>query len=291
MSKEKLDWFNLDNYESSKNFSAKEWAVEIEERLLMEFFLSEDKKNSITSEGINNYKYGLDRYEHIKNFGLFNTGLSDENVIEFDRKIDDRNRYVTDLTTEDAFGFLYYSDRKNEYIDDISKWNACAIGSGDAKKWFEIMKDKYGKAMSDELVENYDRDDKLRNEKNVFSNDLGCRFLNVDLNTSDEILIEEFKKWLQIQRVDYDFKFPESNFKRTQFVDWYKNQLLAYWDIVTLSKFDGIAITNEAIGRLLFPDEFNVAISERIRKVVRPKSKRLMNIDVAEMLSSQAHVE
>lgn len=291
MTKEKFVWFNLENYEPSKNFSAKEWALEVKQRLLMEYFISEENKNARTPKEQYEYKLGIEMCEHIKKFGLFNNNLLKSHVPELDKKIDDKSLFLKDLSVQEAYGFLYYSDKKDDFINDMSNWDQCAIGSDAAKKWSKIVNDKYDNAISDELTKMYGREDQLQNNEFGLNYDSGCRYLNVDLNTTDEILRNEFNKWLQLQRNNYDIEYPENNFKKSQYFDWYKNHLLAYWDIVTLSKFDSFTITNEAIGRLLFPDEYDVAISERIRKVVRPKSKRIMNWEIAEILSSQAHME
>ena len=62
---------------------------------------------------------------------------------------------------------------------------------------------KYSHAISIEDIEQADRTCKLNSYDSQGSNDEGYRYLKVDLQASDEILILEFKKWLQIERKNH----------------------------------------------------------------------------------------
>jgi hypothetical protein len=311
MSKVKLDWFKLENYEPSKNFSAEEWAVEIELRLMMQFFSNfikgvsseEIKKrfifksffasfNRLTSyEEKDLYEYATVIKEHIRKFGLINNNLPQKNLLSIVEKSSRENQYVRNISTTEAFGFLYDSDRKDEYSHDMAIYESLPVYV-DKPKSNEIIHSKYAHAISDELLDMYSRTVKLKGSDNVFRYKTdGDRFLNVNLYASDEIIKMEFERWLQVERIKSGIEIKEKNFKSTDFNDWSKNQILACWDIVTISKLEGIEIENEAIGRLIFPNEYDVSLAERVRKVIKPKAKRVINSWVVDALLAQTEAE
>jgi hypothetical protein len=293
MSKVKLDWFKLENYEPSKSFSAKEWEREIIDRLLMVNYLSRFKTD-VPPEEQSFYEHCSEVKEHIKSFGLINTNQPQNKPSLIVEKSSSENKFVNNLSTIRGLGFLHYSDRQDEFINDMLMWESLPIGSDELKKWYEKNHFKYDHAMSDEILDMYNRLHKLRSPEAItFENneDDGERFLSVDLYASDEIIKMEFERWLKLERVKSGIEITEKNFKRTDFNDWSKNQILACWDIVTISNLEGFKIGNEVIGRLLFPNDYDVSLAERVRKVIRPKAKRVINEWVYEALSAQAKTE
>jgi hypothetical protein len=283
VNKNKLPWFDLNNYEPSRVYSANEWFVEIQNRLWIEACLTRYK--SVGSM----YKEGLQLMEHIRKYGLLNSNYNGSFFETVSKELDDENQFITNLDTAQAFGFLYYSDKKEEFNDDAKKFDT-ELGRDESKERLKSFDAKYNHAISTEVIEQADRTFKSF-KFDQGSNDEGYRFLKVDLLASNEILFSEFKKWLQIERKNHGLDMAVRNFTSTDFLDWHNSKILAYWDIVTLCKFDGVIITNDAIGRLLFPNEYEVTLSERIRKVISVKAKRVFNPATSETLKAQVMVE
>ena len=123
MIKSKLAWFNLDNYEPSKNYSASEWFVEINNRLWIEICLTRYKADERM------YKDGLQLVEHIRKYGLLNSNFDGSYFETADKTFDYENQFITNLDTAEAFGFLYYSDKKQEFEDDTRKFEIQRLGS------------------------------------------------------------------------------------------------------------------------------------------------------------------
>ena len=282
MSRTKLDWFDLQKYSLAEKFTAKDWLCEIYGRVLMDFVFSETHED--LSQGL--YEEANLTMNNIKEFGLLSTVKPNKLLIEKQQDFRKLKQYVKNLTTLDAFNLLYYSDKKKSFLLEAQKLDEllkAEFNSVARKGYNDTHSLKYSKAIHLEEIENFDRLEHL----DGFQNDLGSRYLEVDINASDEALVGQFRAWLIEERKNYHLEFPKKDISNSLFLDWYKNQVLAYWDIVALSKYEGISLTNDAIGNMLFPNDIEVTISERIRKVVRPKARRVISIEMAEILDSQ----
>lgn len=100
------------------------------------------------------------------------------------------------------------------------------------------------------------------------------RFLRVDLEAPDELLEAEFDAWLSLQRQRQasSGEITPRMASEADFADWCKYRVLPYIDLAFAMDYEGFRLTQERLGDLLFPDEPDVSIAERIRKVTRPKA-------------------
>lgn len=108
----------------------------------------------------------------------------------------------------------------------------------------------------------------------------GIAQIEVNLNAPDELILHSFKEWLAIQRseeADPLTKRLNKTIDESDFADWTEKQLLAFVDIEIWSKFEDTRITDNAIGAAIFPNEYDISLSERIRKVIRPLSRNVFN--------------
>lgn len=100
------------------------------------------------------------------------------------------------------------------------------------------------------------------------------RYLRVDLEAPDELLEAEFDAWLSLQRqrAASSGEIVPRMVSEADFADWCKYRVLPYIDLGFAMEYEGFRLTQERLGDLLFPDEPEVSIAERIRKVTRPKA-------------------
>lgn len=94
--------------------------------------------------------------------------------------------------------------------------------------------------------------------------------IHVDLNSSDEKLVTDFRAWLAETRRRTGITVKKRKFGSSDFLDWAEKRILAYLDLRIWQEKNNVRLTHHVVGTALFPDEFDVALSERVRKVIAP---------------------
>ena len=64
--------------------------------------------------------------------------------------------------------------------------------------------------------------------------------------------------------------------------------ILPYLDLTLWAQAHGVEITQHAIGSALFPDEYDVNLAERIRKVTKPRALKVSTESYVRALLSLA---
>ncbi len=113
------------------------------------------------------------------------------------------------------------------------------------------------------------------------------RFLEVNIRASDEKILKDFKSWLQKSRIDMGGEFLKHEFSSLDFKDWYKSRLLPYWDLTKIAKHEDATIPFHILGAALFPDDYEVDLAERVRKVMKRKCQQIFSLAVVEVLKRQ----
>ncbi|MDO9050980.1 MAG: DUF6387 family protein [Methylotenera sp.] len=275
-----VSWFNFDNYKDCENFTALDWSNEILQRILLHIkcfndgsFYDEKKKiSSIDSQD------AINQIESIKKFGLFKNSNLYKNEVGKQRVLHSlqdtkKERYLDDITEFDAYKFLHSSRNKHKIEKDMDILADNFI-SFERNKDMEMLFEEYQSPFSN--IENA-------------NDDYGTRYLRVNLDCTDESLQNLFLKWLNIQRSE--FPFSQKNIKTPLFTHWNAQRLLAYWDVITVLKHEGNSMTNNALGELIFFDEFDVVLEERIAKTTDPNAKKMISFETLDILYAQAHSE
>ncbi|HDR9148895.1 TPA: hypothetical protein QDA88_001210 [Burkholderia vietnamiensis] len=205
------------------------------------------------------------------------------------RKIEDgegfsKNVFRSQVRDQTALELLFggwsleaYGDRDQKYIDAHAivqeDMNGEIKNSNDdaAKKAHEVLDVPAWKMLTDLGVE-------LSGEVTV----------NVDLFSSEEKLVADFKVWLRATRAALNVPDLKGRFDQSDFDRWHRNRILAYLDITLWGKVKGVRLTNQIIGVALFPNEYNVSLAERIRKTVAPEALAAYSTPYLEALLSQA---
>ena len=79
-------------------------------------------------------------------------------------------------------------------------------------------------------------------------------------------------------------------FSKVDFARWSANAVLPYIDLEIWSKYEGGSIPSHVMADAIFPDEIDIDVSEKIRKVTKPSAKKLLNYSTIEMLKRQANL-
>lgn len=115
--------------------------------------------------------------------------------------------------------------------------------------------------------------------------------INVDLHGSEEKIVSDFIAWLRRTRQTIGIVAPKKRFSRQDFIEWTNFAILPYLDLTCWADAHEIEITQQVLGIALFPNDFNVNLAERIRKVVRPLALTAVGEVSTNALRSQALAE
>lgn len=122
-----------------------------------------------------------------------------------------------------------------------------------------------------------------------------CQALvSVNLTSPDELILASFKSWLgkrrkYLQENAGDFEIEQKPFSQKQFDKWERLELLGFIDLVIIANRYDSKISNHRIGALLFPDEYDTDTGERVRKVIAPEVKFVLQDTTLMALEALAH--
>jgi hypothetical protein len=275
-------WFDLTNYDCLDNFTVHDWRTILIDRLLMSAELngSEDSilegRNENAKPNIKTRKYweSVRIYGSRKNnphFGWYEKQQAPHRVIEVQKSnLYSKTGAIRDATYLEAMLDIVRHENFHEIVEGLNILN-------ETKDVFELTQKKEGKNILRER------------EKIIKKFDFPIKhwflpYLRINLNASDEQLIENFSHWLALMRAG---DTGSVRIKKKDFDDWIIAKALPYFDLLNIAKLDGVRITNHLIGDLLFPDEFEVDLSERIRKVTKPKTKTMFALETFGLLGAQ----
>lgn len=111
--------------------------------------------------------------------------------------------------------------------------------------------------------------------------------VDVDLHSSDEKLVSDFRLWLKETREKVGIRGTPRKFGETDFSHWARMRVLAYFDIAMWAKANSVKITYQALGNALFPNEYDIGLGERVRKVLIPLAEFAVAVSTVEALQSQ----
>jgi hypothetical protein len=69
--------------------------------------------------------------------------------------------------------------------------------------------------------------------------------------------------------------------------DWSQHRILPYLDLTFWAEVEGVALTQQLLGEVLFPREYGVNLAERIRKTVAPLARKVVTYDFCNYLVVQ----
>ena len=121
--------------------------------------------------------------------------------------------------------------------------------------------------------------------------DIGDVFVRVNLHASEEQLTADFANWLTTTKRERLIDLPRRRITPGDLKEWARFRVLAYLDLTMWARATGCEITHQAIGLALFPKEFEVVLSDRVRKVIAPLARRISTFEFCTFLRAQATAE
>jgi hypothetical protein len=116
------------------------------------------------------------------------------------------------------------------------------------------------------------------------------QIVSINLRASDEQLELDFKKWLDEKREVNNCKVQSKIFTSKDYKKWVKNMVLPYLDLTMVASFEGKELPQHLIADLLYPDVFDVATTEKVRKAVKPLAESLLKREVISAFTAQCGI-
>lgn len=255
------EWFDLDNYTICQSFSRSDWWKAITfRRISLYTGISKDLMDGINREFlINTLIYFSKNNEKIHSGYDVIESSSVEEMKLFD---------FIDLQS-----FLYEHNPK--VINQINSILNSRLGVASAEghcdgalSWHDMdfnIPDELPFDLHAALSDNYSGIKK---------------FLNVDLTCSDEKILSDFSVWLKNER-EAGIKNAKSQRKTDNDLrKLHEFGILPYIDLFLWCEITGTQLNQYQIANLLFPNEVNVDIKDRLRTVTRPKAMELLKSKV-----------
>ena len=115
--------------------------------------------------------------------------------------------------------------------------------------------------------------------------------LVINLNANDDQIAADFKGWLEKIRQQRPLVCVTKPFNENEYKDWCEYKIIPYLDLKIWSEFSGKKLTNAVIGNAIFPDDFDIDTTERVRRTTKPKADWLMQYSVLQALFLQIKEE
>lgn len=96
------------------------------------------------------------------------------------------------------------------------------------------------------------------------------RYLKVNLNGTNQQIIDDFSKWLKVQK-SKKRKTINKRFSESDLAKWHRYRVLSYIDLSIWARLNNKNITNALFFNALFPHEEGITPDTRIGKTVKRK--------------------
>lgn len=100
--------------------------------------------------------------------------------------------------------------------------------------------------------------------------------LMANLNATDEQLERDFKSWLAEARELLAVPSPRREFSPVEFNRWINAAVLPYFDLTFWASANDFKFTQATLANAIFPDEFDVDLTEKLRKTTIPMTNEII---------------
>ena len=257
LSAEELAWFSIENYDPIENWSLADWTRNLQFRFVLSGLLDTPKMR------------GDSPLDELILWVLDHPAQSA--VRKRTSSLAKGTGRVWDFTVRDVYeGMDWERDEFKDVLEAAKQWTIESRSGAADPQEPELLTRSY----DDLLIERFGRN---THPARVF----------VDLKSSDERLVRDFQEWLARKRATRRMTTPKKNIAEADLRTWHRYRVMALIDLDLLCKRNNASITNYLLGDCLFPNERDVDLGERVRKVVRPIAKQLMRNEYLSAIDDQ----
>ncbi|MGD7035134.1 DUF6387 family protein [Methylotuvimicrobium buryatense] len=264
-------WFDLRNYEPFKTMSVEAWIWQLEARehyhkvVEHKRGISQDKEDRFLSSIATKLKAGV---------------IPDDPNYYYRHEVKARAILNDPLSTASVNNLSSYEVWRMANNTSISHiWDACkhddefSLTESEDKNLFDMAFRPH--VLNDKQYIDY------WNEALV----------TINLNATDAQIKNDFDKWLTSFRKKIGSQHEKKLLTQVDFDYWVNYGVIPYLDLVLIAKIEGKKITQHKLARLIFPNEYDVDVVERIRKVSKPTAELLIKNKIYETLILQLAYE
>lgn len=254
------EWFYLDNYNVCEKYTRKEWGKAFSMR-----------KVGLYNNILEDLSEGIDKnflIDTLIYFSQNNERVNGDDFFDFSS--------ISELDLSD-FISIYASMKHtpSEMIKKIDSMFYQPLDGTEVNTSFEPFKDWQEVDLERTFGVDFDFFSPLTNHCPDIQ-----RFVTVDLSNNDEKIIEDFKLFLQGERERKDTKNSHKR-KRDKDIELiHKYNVLPYMDLYLWCIISGEKLTQYQMANLLFPDEHDVDIKDRLRMVTIPRAIEILESDI-----------
>jgi len=280
-----LKRFNIANYNFLNTYTIDDWSNAISDRLMFSMKANYHERNPTRDQNDLewNDKYDKMRVEFWEGISV-NPQLQRKTFKRLDLSdhpltlmYNDYPEMVSGIVTTLKFNDLMHMFKGNELSDfanDKIQQDEAALTSLD-----DYLEGDYTAHNTElEIYKKYNRV--------LARDDTDDAYVSIDLSASNEQILDSLSHWLNDQRKSAP-KVRLNRVTKKDFDDWIIAKIVPYFDLINLALLDGTRISNHKIGDLLFPDEVDVDVAERVRKVTQPKANKVFHIDTVQIMDAQ----
>ena len=270
-------WFNIENYSICDSFSRYSWeySILLRQLLINEISLKDRTKKNGKKQLANQLL--INRLIEISSPKILlkaSTMKSEESIPSFLEK----EKSISDLSYCDLLTIyenLQYQENKSlDYMKDIIKHR------DECHEMFKEEDKTSGISDAHAYWINYFDEDFYPNDWSVFDNipqyEEDDAHITVNLRNNDEDIINSFKEWLQNTRQKTDI-IRSNRISDKELTKLSQFKTLAYIDLFLWMKITDIKLTQYQIANLLYPNEFDIDIKERLKACTIPRATMVLN--------------
>ncbi|MDE1484427.1 DUF6387 family protein [Xenorhabdus bovienii] len=261
------EWFDLDNYNICYKFNRLAWWKAIMHRKIM---LANDLEKSLSSGMSKDYAIDMLKFFSNESNTVIYNNSGEENALLREDSISEIGLF--------EYIDIYNTLRKNhpEIMDSIDKMF----------KGIEKYQEKEGipvDSMGYEYMwHDYDMDEFFPSDLKItgsfYEQDINSPpYIHVDLNKNDDLIINDFTEWLKKKRKQENITTKTVKISDNDLSKLAEYRVLPFIDLYLWGIISGQEFTQYQMANLLFPDEFDVDIKDRLRAVTKPKAMALLN--------------
>lgn len=270
-----MSWFDLKNYEPFKNMSIEDWIWQLEQRYQCYRLSDPGDTYAMDMEMLSRHgEYELQRY--------LSATLAELKKGVIPGRPNYKEIYSEDVTSLDqplstvsvkglSIWQLWLMVRE---IEHLPAWKACQKLDEDGY----ITSNRQLKLISMPY-------DLYYYQHNGYSDNA---IVTVDLAPTDDQIGQDFYQRLKEYRKAINYhQCQQKLFTQDDFDYWIKYRVVPYLDLMIIAKNEGKKVTQPIMANLLFPDEYERGIVDRLRKVTIPEAERIINSEIHKSLLAQ----
>lgn len=271
------EWFDVKKYQVVKNFTARDWAEQVEFRKsILEFHKIEGVRQDFLDQLKTDFIAALKRSPFIDLASQNSGPLSEFSKNEFNGRRGLSNYSIIIKSVRPATNCDVY--------ESYSRFPA---------RWKRELPEVFESPV--EKIKSYADEERIRSwteEMFEFMDHKAPEFfpplVAVDTRVPDEILVSEFKEYLASRRKESGGNFSKIYTKEVDFKNWYASGALPYIDLLVWEKMAGCPIYMPAFVRALSDIGEKIIGESSITKTVKRHVSALFDGRTLQMLYSQA---